>query len=201
MIVENFEQGSPEWLKARCGVVTASNFAKIITPGGKEVKSKGRDDYMLDLIHEKLTGEPASSYQSEAMLRGQELEPQARDAFCFMMDKDVQEVGLVYKNEDKTISCSPDGLIGVNEGLEIKCMLHKAHLTTLIEQSYPSIYKPQLQGCMWVTGRDSWWFMAYHPDHKPFICQVMRDDIYIEKMEYFVGRFIAEMEDKLKLIK
>lgn len=80
-------------------------------------------------------------------------------------------------------------------------MLHKAHLTTLIEKNVPSIYIPQIQGSMWVTGRKSWWFMAYHPDHEPFICEVKRDDDYINLLSKFVIKFQSEMMQKLQKLK
>lgn len=196
-LILNVEQGSDEWLKARLGVITASEFGKIITPSGS--KSASANEYMGKLIAEQITGEQQDNYCSDDMTRGNELEPKARSFFEAIKGFEVHEVGMVYKDSDKAIACSPDGLLYrsdngfdfsyQNKGLEIKCPKLANHISYVISDQMPKKYIPQVQGSMWVTRADGWWFMSYHPDYKPLIIFVERDDAYIEKMEKIILSF------------
>jgi len=201
IILDKLIQGSPEWLEARCGVKTASCFSNIITPTGKPVNAKKRSDYMLDLAHERISKKPIFVPSTFAMQRGNDLEPDARNAFEFINNIVVNEVGMVYTSDLKDTSCSPDGLIGKNSGLEIKCPLHKVHLQTLIDNKMPVEHIPQVQGSMFVTGRKSWWFMSYHPDHKPFIKLIERDDNYINVLSKLLVDFENELNDMIEVLK
>lgn len=195
IVLDKLVQGSDEWLNARSGVITASCFNKIITPTGKATTGKTRRDYMLDLIHEQITKTPIESYTNAAMQRGNDLEPEARETFEFIKDIVVNEVGIIYQDDSKLISCSPDGLIGKSQGIEIKCPLHKAHIETLLSQTMPKCYIQQVQGCMMVSGRSSWWYVSYHPLHKPFMTLINRDDDYIKLLEKALKDFILELNE------
>lgn len=201
-LILNVEQGSDEWKKARLGVITASEFDQIITPSGS--KSASANKYMGKLIAEHITGEQQDNYCSDDMARGNELEPKARLFFEMIRDVKVDEVGMVFKDSDKAIACSPDGLIRHNEyllmgrpktiweyheGLEIKCPKLANHISYVISDQMPKQYIPQVQGSIWTTGADGWWFMSYHPDYKPFIVFVERDNDYIAKMEKIILSF------------
>ncbi len=199
-LILNVEQGSDEWLKARLGVITASEFGKIITPSGS--KSASANEYMGKLIAEHITGEQQDNYCSDDMARGNELEVKARMFFETIKGVKVDEVGMVFKDGDKTIACSPDGLICHDEstftfefefeyyyGLEIKCPKLANHIGYVISDQMPKQYIPQVQGSIWTTGADGWWFMSYHPDYKPLIIFVERDNEYIEKMEKIILSF------------
>lgn len=196
-LILNVEQGSDEWLKARLGVITASEFSKIITASGS--KSASANEYMGKLIAEHVTGEQQDTYCSDDMVRGNELEPKARMFFEAIKGVKVDEVGMVYKDSTKNIACSPDGLLYrstngfdfdcENKGLEIKCPKLANHIGYVISDQMPTKYIAQVQGSMWVTGTDAWWFMSYHPDYKPFIILVERDDVYIKKMERIILSF------------
>ena len=116
MQIINVEQGSEEWLRARLGVPTASCYSKLITTQGK--RSAQAEGYINELIGQRITGEIPETFKSEAMERGNELEPQARAYYELVTDNDVEEVGLILN--DIGAGCSPDGLIGDDGGLEIK---------------------------------------------------------------------------------
>lgn len=193
-LILNVEQGSDEWLKARLGVITASEFGKIITPNGS--KSASANEYMGKLIAEHLTGEQQDNYCSDDMARGNELEPKARTFFETITGNYVEEVGMVFKDNNKNIACSPDGLLLMNHssaqydaGLEIKCPKLANHISCVISNQMPNKYIPQVQGSIWTTGADGWWFMSYHPDYKPLIIFVEPDNAYIEKMEKIILSF------------
>jgi len=194
-ILSHIEQGSDEWFSARCGVVTASNFKAVMTGGG----GKTRLNYMRRLRDEIVTGCPTPpSYQSAAMERGCDLEPQARDAYGSASGLDVREVGIVFLDEDRRVAASPDGLIGMEGGLEIKCPLPHNHTKYLHEGCVPKQYIPQVQGCLWVTGRDWWDFVSYAPeiadDSHMMICRITRDEDYIKTLRDKVLRFVEELD-------
>jgi len=189
MIKLNVEQGSDEWYQARLGIPTSSAFDKIITPTGK--LSASSVDYRNILLAEYLDG-PRESYSTDAMLRGQELEPEARRLYEFTTGNQVEQVGLVYKDKEKLVSCSPDGLVG-DGGIEIKCPLVHTHIGYLLGNELPKKYKQQVQGSLWVTGQKWWDFMSYFPGKPPLIVRVERDEPYIELIDKCMNTFISEL--------
>tara|TARA_R100001143_G_scaffold39707_1_gene36300 strand:- start:1105 stop:1701 length:597 start_codon:yes stop_codon:yes gene_type:complete len=194
MIIVDCEQGTQEWFEARCGIPTASCFDKIITSTG--AKSKQFQGYLNMLAGESLVG-VQESYKSEAMQRGNDLEPDAITMFEFMTDQDVQRVGLCYKDEEKAASCSPDALVGDHSGLEIKCPALATHVGYVRANKIPAKYVPQVQGSMYVTGRKSWYFMSYFPRLKPLLIEVKRDDEFIKQLD----DYLTDFNDQLSSIK
>lgn len=177
-------QGSDDWLAQRCGVITASNFSKVFTGAGKA--STQADALINTLVAERITGKPTETFKSDAMQRGNDLEPEARDMFELETGLLTEQVGLI-KMDDYEIGCSPDALIiGEDCGLEIKCPSASTMIAYKRSGTLPSAYVQQVQGCMLVTGRSSWWFYAYHPDMSPFVLHVKRD-----------GKLLAAAEELL----
>ena len=185
-IIKDIEQGSQEWLQLRLGVATASYFKKIITSTGAE--SASLKDYAFELASDSLLTEPEASFQSEAMIRGNELEEEARSYYSFVNDVKIDQVTFIKKDE---IGYSPDGLIGDNGLIEIKCPLKKNHLKYLIDNKLPSEYKPQVQGGLYISEREYCDFISYHPlfkdDKKMLVVRVYRDEEYIKKLKQFVS--------------
>ena len=183
MRVLNDEQGSDAWLQSRLGVVTASNFGKILSPTGK--KSSQVNDYVNKLVAESLTGVVEPLYKSGAMQRGNDLEPEAKSMYELIKGVTVVETGLI-KHDDIEAGCSPDGLVMRDEtavsGLEIKCPLSHNHVEYLRNNKVPSKYIPQIQGCMWITGAEYWDFMSYNEYLQPLIIRVERDEEYISAL-------------------
>ncbi|MCF6207206.1 MAG: YqaJ viral recombinase family protein [Sulfurovum sp.] len=196
MQILNMQQGSDEWHKARLGIPTASRFKEIITPAKAE-PSKSAEAYLYELVAERLTGEPTEHHTTEWMARGNLLEADARKAYEFIHDTTVDEVGFVL-NDDETIGVSPDGLIGDSGGLEIKCPKPSTLVRYMVEDKLPDQYKPQVQGCLWVTGREWWDFVAYHPNMELFTVRVYRDEAYIEKMAAHITVFVEKLGETYK---
>jgi len=192
MIINNCEQGSDEWLEARLGIPTASNFDKIITASGS--RSAQANAYMGKLLGEFIQGEVEQGIYTDDMERGNRLEPMARAFYEAITGSYVDEVGMVYLNKDKVVSCSPDGLMDA-KGLEIKCPKLGNHIGYTLDGKLPTKYKAQVQGSMWVTGLDQWDFMSYHPNYEPLIITVERDEKFIEKMEQVVLEFSQKLEE------
>lgn len=191
MLVYNLEQGTPEWLRLRLGVITTSNFGKIITPGGK--KSGQWEDYMDSLLGQLLTGQLEDFYKSPAMERGNELEPQAADYYAHFTGAQPREIGFVT-TRDGRIGCSPDRLVGHYGLLEIKCPLQKTHAKNLRTGTVDMKYYPQVQGQMLLTKRKWCDWMSYHPDAPASIVRIERDEEYLDKLKVYLNEVLTEMD-------
>jgi len=195
MRIDQNEQGSPEWLAARLGIPSASMFAKIVTTKG--IWSASADAYINQLVAERLTGEREEVFQSHHMLRGTELEPDARDLYSLISDAEVTEVGFCL-HDTLSAGCSPDGLIGEEGGLEIKAPAPSTHVEYLRGGVLPSKYKQQVMGCLWITGREWWDFVSCHPTMKPLIVRVERDEEYIAALEKCVTKAVNLIEENVE---
>lgn len=199
MKILDVEQGSDEWFNARLGIPTASRFKDIITPA-KGDKSKSYKSYMYELIAEKLIKEKEESFKSEWMERGNEVEDLARSSYEFLHDVEVKQVGIML-NDAGTIGASPDGLIGEDGGLEIKCPKPSTLVKYMLDGRLPLEYKTQVMGNLWISEREWWDFVAFHPNMKMFKIRVYRDEEYIRKMAQHVNDFIHEMLENYEKIK
>lgn len=194
MIIETFEQGSPAWFAARAGIPTASNFAKIITSKGEP--SKQAKAYLYQLAGEAILGIPEETYTNGHMERGKEIEAEARTLYEFITGNTVRQVGMVYQDERKAASCSPDGMIDGSEiGLEIKCPKLSTHVEYLIKGKLPTDYFQQVHGSMFITGYREWDFMSYYPGLPPLIITVQRDDMFNGVLSVALGKFCRELEE------
>ena len=185
------EQGTDGWLRDRLGCPSGSNFSKLITATGKP--STSADGYINQMIAERMMGKQASEVKvTEWMQRGNELEPEAREFYEMSTGNQVTEVGFC-KHDTLECGISPDGLIGDLGGLEIKCPAPSTHISYLRSERLPSTYKQQVMGCLWITERDWWDFVSYHPDLPVFMTRVHRNDEYISLLA-------AEVEKACELI-
>jgi putative phage-type endonuclease len=188
-------QGTPEWHRARAGRVTASRIADL-TAKTKTGWGAGRANYKAELVAERLTGTVADSYSNAAMQWGTEKEPDARNAYAFMADVSVGEVGFVIHPRLEMSGASPDGLVGEDGLLEIKCPNTATHIDTLLSDAVPEKYIKQMQWQMACTGRAWCDFVSYDPrlpaDMQLFVKRVMRDaDCTLEAA---VIEFLAEVD-------
>lgn len=191
VVLTDIQQGTAEWTAARLGIPTASGFDNIITSTGKA--STQAAGYRLKLLAEHLTGQPTGPEQTDWMLRGIEMEAEARRWYSLMTDADVTEVGIVYRDETRMVACSPDGLVADCGGVEIKCPAPHTHVGYLLDGALPSKYVAQVQGSMYVTGRAWWDFVSYHPDIDPLLVRVHRDEAYIAALDKLVRAFVRDL--------
>lgn len=194
MIIETFEQGSPEWNNSRCGIPTASVFDQIITTKGEPSKSQQR--LLYKLAGEAITGQPEESYSSTAMERGKVLEAEARALYEFHTGRTVEQVGIVYSDERKLWACSPDGLMA-DRGLEIKCPSMAVHVSYLLGKKLPTDYFQQVHGSMFVTGLNKWDFLSYYPGLPPLMITVEKDEEWCAAF----GNMIYDFCEKLEVVK
>jgi putative phage-type endonuclease len=193
------EQRTDEWFAARLGKVTASRVADVVAKT-KTGYSASRENYMADLIVERLTGQKASSFSNAAMEWGTEQEPNARAAYSARTGELVEEVGFIDHPAIPMSGASPDGL--VNEGcVEFKCPNTATHLEYLLAGKPPEKYVTQMQWQMACAGRPWCDFVSYDPRLPErlqlLVVRVPRDDDYIKMLEQEVTIFLQELDDKL----
>jgi putative phage-type endonuclease len=200
LMIEKVEQGTPEWFAARLGNVTASRVADVIAKT-KSGYSASRENYMAQLICERMTGTVAESYTNAAMAWGTETEPLARAAYESLADVLVDEVGYVQHPRIERAGASPDGLVGLFGLLEIKCPNTATHIDTLISEQVPTKYVTQMQWQMACTGRAWTDFVSFDPrlpsGLQMFVKRVEFDAEYVATLEIEVVKFLAELDTKI----
>ena len=199
-MIEKVEQGTPEWFAARLGNVTASRVADVIAKT-KSGYSASRENYMAQLICERMTNTVAESYSNAAMQWGTETEPLARAAYESYADVLVDQIGYVPHPTIERAGASPDGLVGIDSLLEIKCPNSSTHIDTLINEQVPSKYITQMQWQMACTGRVWCDFVSFDPrlpdGLQLFVKRVERDAEYIAMLEQEVIKFLNELDEKI----
>lgn len=192
-------QGSPAWHQQRLGKVTASKIADL-TARTKTGWAASRANYMSQLLCERLTGQQTEGYVSWEMQWGTETEPQARAAYSFVTDNTVQEVGFIDHPTIAMSGASPDGLVGEDGILEIKCPNTATHIENLLGAEIDGKYIKQMQWQMACTGRKWADFVSFDPrlpvDLQIKTTRVPRDDAMIKELEGLVVDFLAELEAK-----
>ena len=199
-MIEKVEQGTPEWFAARLGNVTASRVADVIAKT-KSGYAASRDNYMAQLICERMTNTVAESFSSPAMQWGTETEPLARAAYESLADVLVDEVGYIAHPTIERAGASPDGLIGLFGLLEIKCPNTATHIDTLISEQVPTKYITQMQWQMSCTGRTWADFVSFDPrlpsGLQMFVKRVEFDAEYVAMLKEEVIKFLAELDAKI----
>ena len=189
MMILPHEQRSPEWFKARLGVITASNFAKVLSKGTT------RRTYMLQLAAETLSDAQQPSFCNDAMQWGIDHEDEAANAYEFLTGNTVEPVSLCLLDHHN-IGASPDGLVGDDGLIEIKCPNSTTHIEWAVAGKLPAKHKAQVQGQLWVTERAWCDFISYDPrlENSLFTVRVTRDDKYIETLNNACMEFLSELE-------
>lgn len=219
------EQGTDAWRLARVGKITASRFADAIDmtqpePGAvfKSGPRKGqpklptssaaRNKYMREIVFERLSAAPTHEVGGYATRWGSDVESFGKEAFELETGHIVLPAEFVAHPDYPFIGCSPDGLISAVGGYESKCPMDEAvHINTWLN-GMPEEHKPQVQGCMLVTGRQFWYFISYDPRvaerFRLYHQRIERDDAYIDgvllpgllQFEKEVQDMIAQLEAK-----
>ena len=187
----NDEQGSEAWLSRRAGIPTASMFGTIMAKGVRGGESKTRRTYLLKTAGEILTGKPSESFTNVHMDRGHVMEPDARNLYAMVADVEPELVGFLRRGR---AGCSPDSLVGADGMLEIKTRLPHLQLEVLLAGEVPSEHRAQIQGCMWISGRQWCDFVSYWPGLPLFIKRAERDEEYINRIASAVAEFNAELD-------
>lgn len=191
MNILDVKQNTPEWIEARLCKFTASDAQAIATAG------IGLDTLILKKVAEKLTGKATDGYINKDMERGHELEMEARNTYELETGNLVEEVGFCQLNE--YIGCSPDGLIGEDGLIEIKCKADHVFVQAMLDHKPESSHLWQMQMQMYITNRKWCDYVVYNPNFpKPLIViRVDRDEKMIEKIKAGLDTGVDKM---LKII-
>lgn len=196
------EQGTQEWLDDRAGKFTGSRFVDVMARNKKTgEKLKSWHDLIWQIVVERMTGIPVEGPKASALQWGTDTEPLAQAEYEQRTGRYVDTCGFIEHPAYPFAGASPDGLVGLDRGLELKCPKSSVvHLERFVS-GVPDEYKPQIQGGMWVTGRKVWDFASFDPrmppSHRLLIIEVERDDAYIKNLEQAVIEAEAEVGNLL----
>ena len=195
------KQGSDEWRQARCGMFTASRLSDLMAKT-KSGYGAGHRNYIADLLVERMTGEPIpDGYKSQAMVQGNENEAEARAVYEFESDCMVEEVGFIVHPNLPYTGASPDGLVGDDGMVEIKCPFTATHVETLLYGKLPGHYFKQIQWGLECTERQWCDYISYDkrlqkPELVLFIKRVDRDQAFIDE----AIKEVMEAENELQIL-
>ena len=195
------EQKSPEWFAARLGKATGSRIAEIVAKT-KSGDSASRGNYMAQLVIERLTNKQEESYSNDFMDWGNLQEPFARAAYEAATNVLVDGVAWITHPRIEMSGASPDGLVGDDGLVEIKCPKTATHIETLLSKTVPGKYNIQMQWQMACTDRSWCDFVSFDPRMpeglQMFLKRVPRDDALIKTLEDEVIKFLKEVDSKLE---
>lgn len=191
MIIMDVVQGTTEWLEARLGIPTASQFSRILTAKTRKL-SASADKYLCELVAERLLGRQVNDASTDFMLRGSEMEAEAVEAYEFEHDCETVKVGFVL-DDSRRWGCSPDRLVGEDGLLEIKCPGAVGHVAALLGMQDEEHFA-QVQGQLWVTGRKWCDLSFYNPAMPCRVVRVERDEDYIAALAAAVPAFCDRLE-------
>lgn len=183
-------QGTDEWLQARCGVITASTIGKMLTPQLKVADNPYSRSYALSLAAERITGIVEPTSMTPDMWRGVELEPAARDAYAQHKGVEVEEVGLMTLGR---VGYSPDGLVGDDGLIEIKCRRQRRQLETFLAGAVPAENMAQLQTGLMVSGRKWIDYVSFCPGMPMYVQRVTPSERWFEA----IARAVDACEDRI----
>lgn len=201
------DQRSPEWFKERCGKITASRIDAVMAkPKGKNTYSATRANYKAQLVLERITGEEkGSNFQTKAMERGTELEPEARWAYNSKFDVVAEPQGFIQHPTIPNAGCSPDGFVGDEGMIQIKCPYPANHIEWLTSGAVPTEHRKQMAMELSCCPERKWSdFVSYCPDMPPhlqlFVARLKREDArdIIEEIDREVMKLDAEIEETIR---
>ncbi|CAB4127045.1 phage_rel_nuc, putative phage-type endonuclease [uncultured Caudovirales phage] len=191
------EQGSDEWLAARCGLLTASEMKLILTPTLKAASNEKERAHLYELLAQRITGHVEPHYIGDDMLRGHEDEVEARILYAERYAP-VTEMGFITNDAwGFTIGCSPDGLVGDDGMIECKSRRQKFQVETIIGGVMPADYLLQVQTAMLVTGRQWCDFVSYSGGLPMVTIRVLPDPAIQAAIIKSATDFEARLADKL----
>lgn len=195
-IFTDVQQGSVQWLQLHVGVPTASEFRQILTDELEPRTGEMPKTYLAKKLAEKWRNAPLPGFSSHSVEQGTIREEEARPWYELTHGIDVQQVGFVLA-DDGRCGCSPDGLIGDDSGLEIKCPEAQTHVKYLLNGGLPKEYAPQVYGSLFVTGRKEWRFLSYHRGFPALELTIKRDEAIMDRIGKTLAKFYKDFDAAL----
>lgn len=203
--MEDITQGSDQWKQLRCGMITASKIAEVMSRGKNGTESTGYANYRAQIVAERLTGCVSEGYTNGYMQRGNEDESAARDCYSFATGNQVDQIAFIKHPTIECAGCSPDGLVSDDGLVEIKRKIPALHIAYLLKNEVPAEYKKQMTFQLACTGRKWVDFCSYCPElpenMQLFIVRFHRDDAAIADMEAAVIAFNQSVEKMITDLK
>lgn len=198
-IITEVEQGSPEWLALRLGIVTCSELECLLVNGkGESGFGAGAFTYMNTLIGERITGEAADPFQGNRHTeRGHELEGVARMLYEQREEVETKQVAIILNHG---AGYSPDSLVGPTGLTEIKTKLPKFQVEVILSGEIPKEHVAQCQGGLWISEREWIDFVCYWPGMPLFIKRAYRDEAMIRKLKERVSTFYEILDDRMNRV-
>lgn len=197
MKIHPAQQGSLDWMQARAGVATASEWDQLLTPEFAIRKGEMPKTYLAKKVAEAWLGGPLPGFNVWDTDQGHLLEEEAIPFFELETGIAVQRVGLVT-TDDGLLGCSPDGLIGEDSGIECKCPAPQTHVSYVLAGVLPKDYAVQVHGSMFVTQRPTWKFLSYRRRFPPLILTIERDEEIQEKIAEALALFLGQFQAAMK---
>jgi hypothetical protein len=188
-VIVDCEQGSPEWHEARRGIPTASRFKDVMAQGEGKMRAK----YMRELAAERIMKEVVKGYTNANMERGNEQEEGLVKKYCDERNVDVEKVGFLRSTLMAT-GCSPDRFVGAHGMVEIKSMQPDLLVEVLERGKLPTGHQPQIQGQLWISGRQWCDIVFGWPKMPLFIHKIERDEPYMASLRLELSRFNEELD-------
>lgn len=199
MIVHDVSQRTLDWMKLHVGIPTASGLGNLLTPEFKIREGEMPKTYLFTKLAELWRHEPVIDLTTFSIEQGEILETEAKPFFALETNQKVRDVGFIT-NDNGLFGCSPDGLLGDDNGLEIKCPSAQVHVKYLVNGELPKEYAVQVHGSIFATGYPRWTFMSYRRNFPPFIIEVKRDEAIMAKIAEALTLFHKNLlEAKAKL--
>lgn len=194
MKIHSIPQGHKDWFKLRMGKVTASELGNLLTPEFKPRTGETPRTYLFSKLAEEWRGEPLIHLGSWATEQGQVRQDEAIPWLALEKDWDIREGGFL-ETDDGLAGCSPDGLVGDNLGVEVKCAEPTNHVRYLVEGILPKAYVTQVYGSLFVSGFPSWIFCAYQRGFPPLILEIHRDEAIMSKIDEAIDLFHEKLDE------
>ena len=196
-IHREYEQGSEAWFRARAEIPTASEFSNLVTPKGKIKEGQGPASYLAEKLAQKWIGGPLPQSSSFAMEQGSIREEKAIPWYSAWFEVAVEKVGFCTSDDD-LVGCSPDGLIGEDGGIEVKCPQAQTHVKYLLEGVVPDDYVIQVQGALFVTQRPKWVFLSFCPKFPALVLEVTPDPDLQDAIAGALATFLTRLDSGWK---
>lgn len=194
MKIHEVSQRTLDWARLHVGIPTASGLHNLMTPEFELRKGEMFRSYMYLKLAEYWRGEPVLELSTFSIEQGEIVESEAKPFYALETNQKVREVGFIT-TDDGTFGCSPDGLIGADNGLEIKCPSAQVHVKYLVSGELPKEYAAQVHGSMFVTGFPRWTFLSYRRNFPPLILEVQREEGVMFKIAEALEQFHEQFED------
>lgn len=198
MTILDCEQGGPEWLFARIGIPTASQFDRLLTPAQLKhgIGRSATQKYRAEILAEWVMGYPMEFGSSPPTERGTDMEDRARAWYELHSGHDVEQVGMVLR-DDRKVGGSPDGIMtAARGGLELKVPMLHTHIAYLADPAeLVKAYRGQVQGLLYLTGFDWWDAVSYSPTLPSVVERVEPDAEYHAALDDALAEFTDDLDE------